>query len=197
MHDWAGAAALEARTNAKPLVQAITYWARTVGAARSGNAQAAAENAKRFDALLEAAANTKDAYQLSEMDVPRDELRAWVAFAEGRDDEAVRLMRDAADRQDARGKAEVDIPAREMLADMLLELGRADEALAKYEQSLKVDPNRFDALAGAAAAAEKANRIDVARKYYAQIVENCQGADSTRAELARAKAFIGERSSSQ
>jgi tetratricopeptide (TPR) repeat protein len=197
MHDWAGAAALEPRTGAKPLVQAITYWARTTGAARVGNPSAAAENEKRFNALLEAAASTKDAYLLPEMDVPRDELSSWVAFAEGRHDDAVRLMRDAADRQDARGKAEVDIPAREMLADILLELGRADEALVEYDRSMKVDPNRFGGLAGAAAAAEKANKVDVARKYYAQLLQNCQGADSTRPELAKAKRFIDQRRSSQ
>ena len=112
-------------------------------------------NAKRFEALLEEVGKSSDAYLLAEMEVARGELHAWVAFAEGRGDDAVRAMRDAADRQDATGKGEVEIPAREMLADILLELGRPADALAEYERSMTIDPNRFNALFGAATAAEK------------------------------------------
>jgi tetratricopeptide (TPR) repeat protein len=190
MHDWAGAARLEPPAGAKPMVQSITYWARGIGAARAGDAENAAESGKRFDAQLQAVAATNDAYLLSQMDVPRDELHAWLAFAAAKPDEAVRLLRDAADRQDARGKGEVEIPAREMLADMLLELGRPDEALAEYERSMKIDPNRFDGLAGAALAAEKAGKPDLARKYSLQLLENCKEADSSRVELARAKRLV-------
>jgi tetratricopeptide (TPR) repeat protein len=197
LHDWAAAAALEPPAGSKPLVQTITYWARATGAARARNAQEASRNAKRFEALLEDVGKSTDAYLLAEMDVARDELQAWVAFAEGRRDDAVRLMRAAADRQDARGKGEVEIPAREMLADILLELERPRDALVEYERSMTIDPNRFNGLFGAAVAAEKADKPEIARKYYARLLQNCEGSGSARVELARAKRFIDEHPPSQ
>ena len=122
--------------------------------------------------------------------VPRDEISAWAAFADKKNDEAVRLMRRAADRQDAQGKDETDIPAREMLANMLLELKRPQEALAEYEQSMKVDPNRFNGLYGAARAAELAGQPTKSNSYYAALLKNCVNAHSDRPELARARTVL-------
>jgi len=82
----------------------------------------------------------------------------------------------------------VEIPAREMLADILLESNHPQEALAEYQQSMKIDPNRFNGLYGAARAAQLANEPLTAEKYYARLVKNCQGAKSDRPELARARA---------
>jgi tetratricopeptide (TPR) repeat protein len=197
MRDWAAAAALEAPAGSKPLVQTITYWARGTGAARGRQAEEASRSAARFEQLLEEVGKSSDAYVLAEMDVARDELRAWVAFARGQRDDAVRLMRGAADRQDARGKGEVEIPAREMLADILLELDRPGDALVEYERSMTIDPNRFNSLFGAASAAEKADKLDLARKYYARLVDNCTNSNSSRPELARAKRFVEDHRPSQ
>src|SRR4029453_9565277 len=172
----------------KPLVQTITYWARGTGAARARQAEEASRSAARFEQLLEEVGKSSDAYVLAEMDVARDELRAWVAFARGQRDDAVRLMRGAADRQDARGKGEVEIPAREMLADILLELDRPGDALVEYERSMTIDPNRFDGLFGAAVAAEKADKLEIARKHYTRLLQNCEGSASSRGEVVRAKA---------
>ena len=102
-------------------------------------------------------------------------------------------MREVADLQDKVGKREVDIPAREMLADMLLELNRPQEALVEYESALKVDPNRFNGLAGAAHAAEMAHQSDKANTYYAQLLKNCDnGKNSERPELGRAKTIAAK-----
>ena len=197
MRDWAAAAALEAPAGSKPLVQTITYWARGTGAARARQAEEASRSAARFEQLLEEVGKSSDAYVLAEMDVARDELRAWVAFARGRRDDAVRLMRGAADRQDARGKGEVEIPAREMLADILLELDRPGDALFEYQRSMTIDPNRFNSLFGAASAAEKTDQLDLAGKYYARLVDNCKNSNSSRPELAHAKRFVGDHRPSQ
>jgi tetratricopeptide (TPR) repeat protein len=197
VRDWAAAAALDVPPGSHALGQTITYWARATGAARAKNAEEAARSARQFEELLEQIGKSSDAYMLAEMDVPRDELRAWVAFAEGRRDDAARLMRDAADRQDARGKGEVEVPAREMLADMLLELERPQDALVEYERSMTIDPNRFNGLFGAASAAEEADNLDLARKYFTRLVDNCKGSDSSRAELAKARQFIQSHGPSQ
>ena len=100
--------------------------------------------------MVEAVKKSKDAYMAEYMDTDRDEIRAWVAFAEGKNDDAAKTMRAVADKQDAHGKGEVEIPAREMLADILLESEHPEQALAEYERSMTIDPNRFNGLYGAA-----------------------------------------------
>jgi tetratricopeptide (TPR) repeat protein len=118
------------------------------------------------------------------------ETRAWAAYAEGKSEDAIRMIREVADTQDKVGKGETESPAREMLADMLLEMNRPKEALAEYEVALKTDPNRFNELNGAAQAAEKLDQKEKAGQYYAQLVKNCQGVDSDRPELAKAKTLV-------
>ena len=102
-------------------------------------------------------------------------------------------MRQVADTQDKVGKAEVDIPAREMLADMLLELNQPEQALSEYENSMKIDPNRFNGLAGAARAAELAHQPGKVNSYYAQLLKNCDdGKHSDRPELRSAKMVLAK-----
>src|SRR5215469_6084475 len=114
------------------------------------------------------------------MDTGRDEIQAWIAFAEGNNDEAEQIMRKVADKQDTYGKGEVEIPAREMLADILLESNHPEKALAEYQASMKIDPNRFNVLYGAGRAAQMAKQPAVAEKYHAQLVKNCVEAKSDR-----------------
>jgi tetratricopeptide (TPR) repeat protein len=191
MRHWSDAAALEPAASATAQQQTITYWARTIGAAQQGDVEATRSNAKKFDAAEEATRKTKDAYMLDGPNFPRGEVHAWLAFAEKKNDDALRQMREVADLQDKVGKREVDIPAREMLADMLLTLNRPQEALAEYESALKIDPNRFNGLAGAAHASEMAHQAEKANTYYAQLLKNCNdGKTSDRPELARAKTLV-------
>ena len=65
---------------------------------------------------------------------------AWLAYAEGKQDEALKSISAAADLQDKVGQGEVDIPAREMLADMLLDFNKPTEALAQYESCAEAQP---------------------------------------------------------
>ncbi len=193
MRHWPDAAALEPAAGAPPHLQTITYWARTIASAHMGDVEASRRNAQKFDDLEEATRKTKYAYVLDGPNFARGEVHAWLAFAEKKNDEAVRQMREVADTQDKVGKREVDIPAREMLADMLLELDQPQEALAEYEKSMKTDPNRFNGLAGAARAAELAHQPSKANTYYAQLLKNCDnGKNSDRPELNRAKMVLAK-----
>jgi tetratricopeptide (TPR) repeat protein len=193
MHHWSDVAVLESAAGAAPDLQRITYWARTIGAAQQGDMEATRSNAQKFDAAEEATRKTKYAYTLDGPNFSRGEVHAWLAFAEKKNDDALRQMREVADLQDKVGKQEVDIPAREMLADMLLTLNRPTEALAEYEGALKTDPNRFNGLAGAARAAEMAHQAKKANTYYAQLLKNCNdGKNSDRPELARAKIIVAK-----
>ena len=191
MRHWSDAAALKPATNAKPDLQMITYWARTIASARMGDLDATRRNAQQFDEAVEGTRKSKYAYVLDGPNSSSGEVHAWLAFAEKHNDEAVRQMRQVADVQDKLGKAEVDIPAREMLADMLLELNQPEQALAEYEKSMQIDPNRFNGLAGAAHAAELAHQRAKANLYYAQLLKNCDdGKHSDRPALRSAKTLL-------
>ncbi len=193
MRHWTDAAALEPAANASPHLQMITYWARTIASAHMGDLEATRRNVQKFDEAEEATRKSKYAYVLDGPNSARGEVRAWLAFVEKKNDEALQLMRHVADTQDKVGKAEVDIPAREMLADMLLELNQPEQALSEYENSMKIDPNRFNGLAGAARAAELAHQPVKANSYYAQLLKNCDdGKHSDRPELRSAKMVLAK-----
>jgi tetratricopeptide (TPR) repeat protein len=195
MHHWADAAALQPAPNTPAYLQMITYWARAIASARMGDVEATKKNAQMFDDAEEATRHSKYAYALEgrNSSSARDEVHAWLAFVERKNDEALKLMEEVADHQDKVGKAEVDIPAREMLADMLLELRQPEKALAEYENSMKIDPNRFNGLAGAAQAAEVAHQAAKANTYYSQLLKNCDdGKHSERPALRDAKTLVAK-----
>ena len=193
MHHWQDAAALEPAANASSHLQMITYWARTIGSAHLGDVEATRRNAQKFDQAEEATRNSKYAYVLEGPRSASGEVHAWLAFAENKSDGAVQKMQEVADTQDKKGKQEVDIPAREMLADMLLELKQPENALAEYEKSMKIDPNRFNGLAGAARSAETAHQAAKANSYYSQLLKNCDGGKhSDRPELRSAKTEVAK-----
>lgn len=190
--DWKGAEALTPPAGAPVYYQATTYWARAVGAGHLRDANAAAEALKQYDAMVEATRTSDKPFLAKSMETDRDEAAAWLAFAEAKNGEAVELLRKVANKQDAVGKGEVELPAREMLADMLLEMNRPQDALAEYQRSMKIDPNRFNGLAGAARAAELSNQLAEASQYYAQLLKKCAGSDSDRPELQRAKSLLAQ-----
>ena len=82
------------------------------------------------------------------------------------------------------------LPIRELLAEALLDDGKPAEALVEYEAALKIYPKRFNGVAGAAMAAEKAGKAEAARGYYAQLLELSAGGDGKRPEISRAKAYV-------
>jgi len=188
--NWKEAAALQPVQGAKPYHAAIVYWAQAVGYGHLHDAAGARKAVAQYDAMVEATKKTSEAYAAEFMDTERDEAAAWAAFAAGNNDAAVHLMRSVADRQDSLGKGETALPAREMLADMLLQMKRPADALAEYEKSMKVDPNRFNGLYGAAQSAAALNEPGKAKMYYAQLLKNCAGSHSDRAELVQAKTLV-------
>jgi len=190
MRHWKDAAALDPTSAKEPENVAIIYWARAVGSGHLKNADAAKRDLADYDAMVQKVRQSPNAYLAEYMDTGRDEVRAWIAFAEGNADQAAEIMRSVADKQDTYGKGEVEIPAREMLADILLESNHPEQALAEYERSMTIDPNRFNGLYGAARAAQAVNQSGKAEKYYAQLVKNCEGANSARPELAQARAEV-------
>jgi tetratricopeptide (TPR) repeat protein len=191
---WAAAAALPDPADSKyPYTGAMTLFARGIGAARSGNPDAAEGDIARLAAIVAALKQAKNDYWANEVEAQRLSVAAWVALAQGKRDEALGLMRSAADMEDASEKDPVSpgriLPARELLGDMLLENERPGEALAAYESSLVSDPKRLRSYNGAAQAALAAGNASKTRDYFSRIVEMTD-ANSTRPELIRARQYL-------
>jgi hypothetical protein len=188
LRHWDDALKLQPPERADPDIQGITYWARAIAAGHLHNASAARAALEQLDFQIEAAAKGKEPFRAGPMHRLHSEAAAWLDFAEGKCDEALSLLRPIADRQDLIGKGEVELPAREMLAEILLEANHPSEAFTEFEKSLHSDPNRFNAIYGAARAAELAHGSDKAAAYYAQLLRTCEkGAYSDRPELVRAR----------
>ena len=187
---WADAAKLEVVADSSAGDKVYTYWARAIGAARSGDLAGAKKNVAEMETIRkdQLARNKKYAAESTEM--AENEASAWVMHGEGRDEEATALLRKVADHEDSVGEEQTSIPAREMLADILLEMHRPEQALVEYQGDLKFNPKRFNALYGAAQAAEMAGKAPEAGEYYALLVKSCEGGASGRPELARARSAV-------
>jgi len=193
MHHWTDAASLTLVPGAETGDNSITYWARAIGAARSGKVADARKDVAEIEIIHAALLKQKKASFAEAVDQDRREALAWVAHAEGNNDEAILLLRTIAEKEEAEGDEPLAIPAREMLADMTLDMNRPEQALAEYEADLKFNPNRFNGLYGAARAAELAGKSDKSNSYYARLVKVCDGSSSDRPELSRAKALLAQK----
>ncbi|MBI4636562.1 MAG: hypothetical protein HY727_09470 [Candidatus Rokubacteria bacterium] len=178
-----------------PQSEAQLVFARALGAARSGNVTGARRDIDRLGVLRDALAAAKQGYWVEQVEIQRQIASAWVARAEGKKDEALALLRGAAEREDATEKHPVTpgplVPARELLAEMLLDANEPAQALKEFEASMRVEPNRFKGLYGAARAAELGGDRTKARGYYSQLLALSEKADTERSELQQAKAFLG------
>ena len=175
-----------------PYTEAITHFARAVGAARAGKPADAAADIARLAAIRDREIEMKDEYWAEQVEIQRRGAEAWVLFAEGKKDLAIAAMMETADREDKTDKSAVTpgplAPAREMLGYMLLENNQPKDALAEFEAVTKKEPNRFLALYGAGKAAEAAKQGAKAKGYFKQIAEMCKDAGADRAELQYARA---------
>jgi hypothetical protein len=191
---WSDAAAIDPRPNRFPHTEAMIYFARAIGAARTGNAARAKADVDRLVELREALLQNKDAYWAEQVEIQRRGAAAWLARAEGKPDEALVLMRGAAELEDSTEKHNITpgpiATARELLGDMLLEMNQPAQAVREYEVSLNRAPNRFKTLHGVARASELAGDRDKARMYYAKLIAVASASDNQRPELAQAKAFL-------
>ena len=194
--DWKAAAALQVRASPLAHVQAITYFARALGSARSGNPDAARADIAKLAELRDKLRDAKDAYWSEQVDIQRQVATAWVLYAEGKRDDALNAMNAAADAEDKTEKHPVTPgapkPARELYGVMLLESGNAKDALVAFEATLKKEPNRLGAYVGAAKAAEKSGESAKAQEYYSKVVAIADAADNSRTEVADAHAFLAK-----
>jgi tetratricopeptide (TPR) repeat protein len=191
--DWRQAAIIPAVPSNYPFADALTYFARALGAARSGDPGAAEKDLQELAQLRDALQVAKNDYWAREVEVSRLAAAAWTAWARGRHDEALNLMQRAADIEDTTEKHIVTpgriLPARELLGDMLLELKRPAEALQQFEASQRREPDRFRGLYGAGKAAAQRGDIAKATQHFSRLVE-IAGQGNPRPALAQAREFL-------
>ena len=190
---WSEAASLKAPGSVYPFVEAITVFARSVGAARSGDVAAARKEAEQLESMHKALLDAKNNYWATEVEVQRLAAAGWIALGEGKTDDALKFMRAAADLEDRNEKHIVTpgriVPARELLGDMLIEVKQPQAALKEYEMSQQREPNRFRNYAGSGRAAQLAGDNAKAASYYVKLVQLAKDADTQRPELVSAKQF--------
>jgi tetratricopeptide (TPR) repeat protein len=187
LHRWKEAAALPVPERKRD--QDTTYWARAIGAARSGDVPAARSECKKLEEAVshrEGESSSTGYHVSDEKAVDLSEAEAWLAWAQGDSALALKTLRSAADREDSKGVDSTVIPAREMLGDLLREAKKPQEALEAYQVSLQESPNRFDSLYGASQAAEAAGDTHLARQYFSKLVR-ISDPTADRPELTEAK----------
>jgi hypothetical protein len=186
--DWEAAGSLQAAKDAVPWAQAITWVAVGVGSARSGSLDRASQAEHTLASLRDSAAG-QSKYWSDQIEVQRREVAAWIAEKNAKTAESTSTMRSAAELEESMDKHAVTpgavIPAREMLAEVLLLHGEAQESLQEYQGVLKIAPNRFNALVGAASAADGVKDTTLANQFLRKLTEVAVGDE--RPELVSAR----------
>ncbi|HLX18496.1 MAG TPA: hypothetical protein VKS24_25185 [Bradyrhizobium sp.] len=192
--DWKGAANLDVKPSKFPHVMAITYFARALGAARSGDPAAAKADVAKLTEIRDSLREAKIAYWAMQADVEAQVANAWVLYADGKYDDALKAMAAAADAEDTTEKSPVTpgplAPARELYGYMLLDRGMAKEALTAFERTMAKEPNRFNGYVGAAKAAHALGDKAKAKARYEKLIALAADSDSERPTLAAARAFV-------
>jgi len=189
---WAEAAKLEPRSSAFPYTEAITYFARALGASHVNDLPTARSAIDALQQLRERLTQANESYWAEQVEIERRGAAAWLALAEGRKTDALALMRSAAELEDGTEKNAVTpgpiAPARELLGEMLLEMQEPALALKEFQATLTKEPNRFRAVYGAARAAGLAGDGTTAMTYYNQLLKISARADvPVRSELREAR----------
>jgi hypothetical protein len=197
--DWAGAAALPVRVDARyPFVEAVSRFARAVGLSRSGRPAEAQAEIERLAALQKTLADAKNLYWARQVGIEQQIAAGWQARAQGRNEEALALMQSAAaaeegfDTHDTLSPGPVGMTAHEALGALLVELDRPADALRAYEASLRASRNRLQSYLGATRAANADGDKENARAYAAKAVALADGASTARPEILAARAYVSK-----
>jgi hypothetical protein len=147
---WTEAAALEPKASAFPYTEAMTYFARSLGASHTRDLAKSKDAVDSLASIQQRLSATGEPYWAEQVAIQHLAAQAWLDLAEHRQNDALTLMREAATREDATEKSAVTpgplAPARELLGDMLTELNRPAEASVEYRATLQKEPNRRHAI---------------------------------------------------
>jgi hypothetical protein len=199
---WAEAAALKVHPADFPwndfrYAEAMIYFARSLGASRNADPASASKDVAQLSSIQKSLADAKETYWATQVEIQRRAATAWLAHAEGKQEEALQMMRSAADLESSTEKHPVTpgaiMPARELLGELLLELSEPRQALREFEASLLAAPNRFNGLYDAARAAELSGDPEKARTFYVKLTTLGEHSDGARPELRAARVFLASK----
>jgi len=195
--DWKAAAELPARGLKFAQAEAITYFARAIGATRGGRFDQSPSDIGKLKELRDTLAKDGQPYWAEQVDIQVLAAQAWLAHGRGEKAEALKQMRAAADLED-RSEKQVTMenrlyPMRELLGDMLRANGQGELAMREYEASNKAFPRRLRGLYGAAKAAQMSGQADKAASYFRDLAQLTATADTDRPELTEARQFLARR----
>ena len=196
-NDWAAAARLSIPAvphwSSFPFMEALIEYGHALGRAHTGDLDGARKAIARMAELREATKDVKFDYFKQHLELQMQAASASIAYAEGKKDEALEILRRAADAEDVLGKHPVSpgafIPIREQLGTLLLELNRPAEAQQAFDAALKIYPGRFRGLYGAALAAEQRGDKENAQTFYAKLAAQTAEGDASREELKRIRQY--------
>jgi tetratricopeptide (TPR) repeat protein len=189
---WADAAKLEPQSSPVPYADAITWFARGLGAAHMKDRATALSTIDSLERIRNQLKNMKEDYWANQVEIQREEVSAWSVFAQGDQQGGLTGMRAAAELEDLTEKSAVTpgplAPAWELLGELLLESKQPAEALREFEATLTKEPNRFRSLYGAAEAASQAGDRQAAQSYFQKLLKVAENGDHPgRRELAEAR----------
>src|SRR5213594_932977 len=196
-NDWAAAAALTIPNlphwSSFPFMEALIEYGHALGRAHIGDLDGARKAIARMRQLRDATKDPKFDYFKNHLEVQMQAASAWVAYGEGKKDEAIEMLRRAADSEDILGKHPVSpgafVPIREQLGALLLEGSQSKEAQREFEAALKIYPGRFRGLYGAARAAEQSGDKENAGRYYSKLAAQTAKSGGSRDELNHVREF--------
>jgi hypothetical protein len=198
--DWQQAEGLALRETPFPYTDAMTWFARGLGAARLGHAAAANEAATALTRIQARLLRANEPYWARQVEIQALAVAAWSALAAGKKEEALRQMESAAALEDGTEKSAMTpgplFPARELLGEMLLEINEPTKALEQFEATLKKEPRRFRSLYGAAHAAQLIGSPTTSQRYFRELLQVCANADKPgRPELKEAREALAKQKS--
>ncbi len=200
--NWSEAASLELQEigldwNKFPWQKAIHHFARGMGAVHTGEftlAEKEVETLKTLHLNLMAQNDPTKAIQVKQVEIQINTTLAWMNFRKNNTKEGLYLMREAVEIEKRTSKHPITpgdvLPAIELLGDMLMELNRPQEALAAYQENLKLHPNRFNGIYGAALAAKQSENLELAVVYFEKLLQ-VVSKHNKRSEVEEAMEFIG------
>jgi hypothetical protein len=195
--DWQLAESLVLSETPFPYTEAITWFARGLGAAQLRRAAAANEAAAALRQIQEGLSKVNERYWARQVEIQATAVSAWSALAAGNKEAALRQMELAANMEDGTEKSAVTpgplSPARELLADMLLKLNEPAKALVQFEATLQKEPRRFRSLYGAAHAAQLSGNRNLSQKYFGELLTVCARSDKPgRSEIREARESLAK-----
>lgn len=198
-HAWSDAAKIDPNTPGSiewsrfSWPAAISWFARGVGAARTGQVDTASEATVQLHALHETTRRSGEVLFARNVRMLALELDAWIAYARKDTPASLALMREAAALEASTPKHAVTpastLPAHEQLGDLLLDAKQPTTALAAYRASLELYPKRYNSLLGAARAARALGDSRDAAAFYRELLAST-GPSATRSSLEEARAYV-------